>query len=272
MKQLSGSELAGFVKARQLKQVRGLVQAHHVQPRLAIVRCNPDSQVISTYIRLKQQYGADIGVDVEVHDETSTTIEAAIDHLNARDDVQAIIVQLPVVPEGLTEQVLERVDPTKDVDGLGSRALYDPATPMAVLWLLAGYNVTLEKVAIVGRGRLVGAPLASMLASSGVDVTVYDRHSTAEALATGLRQARVIITATGQPGLITADMIAPRSVVIDAGTASENGVVRGDLASDVRGRQDLTLTPEKGGLGPLTVAALFDNVLRAARRTVKKDA
>ncbi len=269
MKILSGSELVDFIMERQAKQVRNLKQAHHVAPRLAIVRCNPENDVISTYIRLKQAYGNDIGVAVEVFDESADTVGERIDELNARDDVHGVIVQLPVVPGNITDTVLEQVAPHKDVDGLSSQTLFDPATPMAILWLLAGYNVELQDVAIVGRGRLVGAPLARMLTDSGVNIAVYDKDFDGD-LAVALQQAKVIITATGQPGLITADMIAPQATVVDAGTASEDGVIVGDLAADVRQRQDLAITPERGGVGPLTVAALFDNVLRAARRTTEQ--
>lgn len=265
MKLLSGSELVGFIMERQAKQVRNLKQAHRITPKLAIIRCNPENDVISTYIRLKQTYGADIGVEVEMYNEAVDTIDARIDGLNARDDVHGVIIQLPVTPSDITDTVLERVAPHKDVDGLSSQTLYDPATPMAILWLLAGYNVTLEKVAVVGRGRLVGAPLVRMLENSGVEVAAYDKDFDGD-LADELQKAKIVITATGQAGLIRADMLAPKTTVIDAGTASEDGVIRGDLADDVRRREDLVVTPERGGVGPLTVAALFDNVLRAARR------
>lgn len=268
MKLLSGSELVDFIKVRQAKQVRNLKQAHHIQPHLAIVRCNPDSDVISTYIRLKQAYGDDIGVDVSVYDEAADTLRARIDALNQDAEVHGVIIQLPVVPASITDETLECVSPTKDVDGLSSQTKFDPATPTAILWLLAGYNVTLEDVAIVGQGRLVGAPLSRMLANSGVDAKVYDKEYTGD-LGAALRQAKVIISATGQPNLITSDMIASRAAVVDAGTASEDGVLRGDLASDVRERQDIAITPERGGVGPLTVAALFDNVLQAARQSIE---
>jgi len=265
MKILSGTELAGFIKERQAKQVRNLKQAHHIAPRLAIVRCNPENRVISTYVQLKQNYGEDIGVEVEVHEESVDTIRQAIEALNAREDVHGIIVQLPVVPHDMTDELLSLVDPSKDVDSLGDGSVFDAATPMAILWLLAGYNVTLEHVALVGRGRLVGAPLEVMLRNSGVDVAVYDRNNSHEEMKDGLLSAQIVITATGQPGIVDASMLAQGAVVVDAGVASEDGVLVGDVAADVRERDDLTITPEKGGVGPLTVAALFDNVLRAAR-------
>lgn len=264
MKLLSGSELVDFIKERQAKQVRNLKQAHGIVPRLAIVRCDEGNTVIDTYVRLKQAYAQDIGMEVEVYAETPETVQEVVRKLNERLDVHGVIVQFPVVPAELGDRLVETVSPMKDVDGLAPKSLFDPATPMAILWLLAGYNITLEHVAIIGRGRLVGAPLEKMLRNSGVDVVSYGRDD-ATHLAEKLADARVIIAATGQPGLITSSMVAPRAVVVDAGTASENGVVVGDLADDVRERQDITITPKYGGVGPLTVAALFDNVLRAAR-------
>lgn len=268
MKLLSGSELVDFIKERQAKQVRNLKQAHHIQPKLAIVRCNAESTVIATYIRLKRAYGDDIGVAVDVYDEQAATIASRIEALNLQDDVHGVIVQLPVVPSDITDQTLELVAPDKDVDGLSSHAKFDPATPTAILWLLAGYNIDLQRVAVIGRGRLVGAPLERMLRNSGVEVMSYDEESS-EMLPEKLPDAKVIITATGKPGLITTDMITPGAVVVDAGTASEGGVIRGDVAPDVRERQDIAITPERGGVGPLTVAALFDNVLTAARRVAE---
>lgn len=264
MKLLSGAELVDFIMTPQAKQVRNLVQAHRIRPTLAIVRCDDGSPVIDTYVRLKQRYGDDIGVGVELHDETQETVMSRIEELNARDDIHGIIVQLPVVPSGITDELIAAIDPAKDVDSLGQHSPYDAATPMAILWLLAGYNITVQDVALVGEGKLVGAPLRKMLEKSGVNVAAYDLNS-AGSLQDFLVDKKLVITATGSVGSITADMIAPNAVVVDAGTASENGVIRGDLADDVYERQDITVTPRRGGVGPLTVAAVFDNVLRAAR-------
>jgi methylenetetrahydrofolate dehydrogenase (NADP+)/methenyltetrahydrofolate cyclohydrolase len=162
------------------------------------------------------------------------------------------------------------VVPKKDVDGLGKEAILTPATAMAIDWLIAGYNVELraKKIAIVGNGRLVGAPLAKLWKQSGLDVTVYD--DTTEDLPSAVRASEVIVTATGTPSLITAEMLQPGAVVVDAGTAAEHGKIVGDLAADVRLRDDLILTPEKGGVGPLTVTALFDNVIRAAQELIPR--
>lgn len=267
MKLLNGSELAGFIKERQAKQVRNLRQSYHITPKLAIVRCDQNNPVIDTYVRIKKRYGEDILIEVEEFHETIDTIKERIQTLNLDDTVHGIIIQLPIEPSEKTDEVLQMVNPQKDVDGLGGKTQLDPATPMAISWLLAGYNIELKhkKIAIVGMGRLVGKPLARMWHNSDLDITTFDEND-ATILGETLPQFDIIVAATGVPHLITSSMLKPQAVVVDAGTASEGGVIVGDVADEVRERQDITITPIKGGVGPLTVAALFDNVIRVARQ------
>lgn len=268
MKLLNGALLRDYIKERQAKQVRGLRQAMGVQPKLAIVQCN-DNPVIDAYVRLKLSYGDDILVDVDVHKIPQSEAIDTVKRLNVDESVHGIIVQLPLIdPADQTEEILNTVAPEKDVDALGKDAAIDPATPLAINWLLAGYNVELrdKKIVIVGNGRLVGAPLAKMWRSSNHDVTVLTRES--EEVEKTIHEADILVTATGQAGLIKSDMLKIGAVVVDAGTASENGVIKGDIAPEVyEQRDDLKITPVKGGVGPLTVAALFDNVIQAARKT-----
>ena len=260
MKLLYGSDLAGFIKERQAKQVRALRQSHGIFPRLAIVT-NTNNPVIDVYMRLKERYGADILIDVEIHRASPDDTLRVIADLNARDDVQGIIVQLPLENMDDMDMVLAAVDATKDVDGLRPDSTFDAPTPMAITWLLAGHGIDLKqrRIVIVGRGRLVGAPLERMWRNSHLNVHVFERGDALESLA----QYDLIVTATGVPRLISTQMVAPGAIVIDAGTAAENGVICGDTAPEVRERQDISITPEKGGVGPLTVAALFDNVINA---------
>lgn len=270
MKILDGSELAGFIKERQAKQVRGLRQAFKVFPKLAIIVAN-DSPVIDLYVRLKRAYGEDVLIDVDIHKVEQATVRTLIDTLNNDDTVHGIILQLPLTDPSETDELVALIAPAKDVDGLGPNADFISATATAIDWLMAGYNVTLRdrNIAIVGNGRLVGKPLASLWLGAGHNVTVYDDTTTN--LQSEVRRADVIVTATGVPRLITSQMIAPGKVVVDAGTASENGEIVGDVAPEVRERTDLTITPEKGGVGPLTISALFDNVIVAARNSAPKE-
>lgn len=260
MRELNGSELAGFIKERQAKQVRALRQAWHINPRLAIVT-DVENPVIETYMRLKQRYGADILIDVEIHRVPAGGALEVIQELNNRDDVQGIILQLPISNSDQTEELLESIREDKDVDGLRKKAIFQAATPTAISWLLAGYGVDLKnkKIAIVGRGRLVGAPLERMWLKSGVDVTVFEKGDDLSQLI----NYDIIVSATGVPGLIKSQMIKTKTVVVDAGTASENGKIVGDVSEEARQRDDVIITPKKGGVGPLTVSALFDNVITA---------
>lgn len=270
MKILDGSELADFVKERQARQVRALRQAWKTFPKLVIIVAT-DNQVIDTFVRLKRTYGEDVLVEVEVRQIEQAAVADTIAELNDDPSVHGIVLQLPLADPSQTDELVSLITPQKDVDGLGPDADYISATATAIDWLMAGYNVTLKgrTIAIVGNGRLVGAPLAKLWLNGGLDVSVYDDTTTD--LQGVLREAHVIVSATGVPGLIQSSMISPGAAIVDAGTASEGGVIVGDVAEDVREREDLTITPIRGGVGPLTIAALFDSVIVAATKTVQKD-
>jgi len=271
MKSLNGKELAEYIKERQVHQVRALRQAWQTKPKLAII-VTIDHPVINVYMRMKKRYGADLDVDVDIHQIAQDDAPALIAQLNADQTVHGIIVQLPLERPAETDDIVALVAPEKDVDGLGEAPAFDSATPMAILWLLAGYNVELrgKKILLIGRGKLVGQALERMLLTSGFDVSVADR-STADLKAATLA-ADIIITATGSPAILHPDMIKEGAVIVDAGVAGEEGKTVGDVAPEVYERDDLTITPPKGGVGPLTVCALFDNVIRAARLAADAEA
>ena len=257
MKELNGRELADFIKERQAHQVRHL-RAIKKFPKLVIFYDN-DSPVIQKYMSLKERYGADIKIDVEIRKLSKESAQDEIVAAAKDDAVSGIIVQLPLAECDMS--ILDFIPTEKDVDGL--RGERDTATAMAIHWLLTGYGIELPnlKLAIVGHGKLVGAPLEKMWRESNYDVTVFDKGDSLDSL----KDFDVIVTATGVPGLIKSDMLREKAVVVDAGTASEGGVIKGDVADEVREtRDDLIITPRIGGVGPLTVAMLFENVIRAA--------
>lgn len=261
MKVLDGGELAGFMKEAQAARVRSL-RGQGITPKLVIIR-DSDNPVIVKYVNLKKQYGDDI--DVVVEDWYGQDVAALIEKANQDESVHGVIVQLPLV-DGDLDELLSQIAPTKDVDGLNPNGdVYESATATAINYLLAGYNIDLtkKKIALVGHGRLVGAPLEKMWKNSGLDVTVFNSKSDLSAL----NDYSVIVSATGVPHLIKDDMVAVGAIVIDAGTASEDGVLVGDLDDAVRERDNLTaITPKIGGVGPLTVTALFEHVLIAAEQ------
>lgn len=267
MKSLNGKELAEYIMERQAGAVRSLRQGSHIVPKLAIIRTNPD-QVVDSYMRIKQSYGTDVLVDVDVHTIDQADALKTIKKLNDDPSVHGIIVQIPLPDPSRTQQILDAVAANKDVDGLAATTNFDPATPMAVNWLLAGYNIELKGklIVIVGHGRLVGKPLARVWQTSGLNVVVVDK--TTKDLCAVTKKADIIVSATGVAGLITADMVSPKAVIVDAGVATDSNGLVGDVAQDVRELPDITITPQKGGVGPLTVCALFENVITAARATV----
>lgn len=265
MKILSGLELVGYIKQRQLHQVRSLIQTHGIQPKLVIIRTNSDP-IVDRYMKLKSAYGLDIEVAVEVKTIKQNEAIESINLLNKDKSVHGIIVQIPLPDRTQTDEILNAVTQEKDVDGLGQSATLTPATPMAINWLLAGYNIELKEknIVIVGHGRLVGKPLLKLWQSSGYNVSSIDSSTTNLAVAT--LAADVLVCATGVPGLITANMVKNDAVIVDAGVATDKNGLVGDVALDVRELPNVTITPEKGGVGPLTVAALFENLIIAARQ------
>jgi len=298
MKELNGRELAGYMKANQAHTVRSL-RAQGIKPKLVIIR-DSDNPVILKYVQLKQKYGEDIGVEVE--DWQREDVVEAVREANADASVHGVIVQLPLKNKGLTDSVVCEIAPEKDVDGLandihgknnaktnyasgeiknvdekgitselesgrvGTMPKFESATATAINWLLAGYDIELagRKIAIVGRGRLVGGPLERMWRNSGYDVTVFEKNDSLDSLI----DYDVIVSATGVPHLIKAELVGDGAVVVDAGTASEGGVLVGDVDDAVHERTDLkAITPKVGGVGPLTVTALFEHVLIAANNS-----
>ena len=261
MKILNGKELAGFIKERQANQVKNMRK----KPKLLIIR-DSDNPVITKYVNLKIKYGEDIGVIVEDYYAKNTEdIANKILSPNKDESIHGIILQLPILEKDKTEELTNLIAPKKDVDGLSSKGEYDSATATAIVWLLTGYDIDLKhsRIALVGRGKLVGAPLFKMFTNSNYNVTLFHRGSDL----TKLNQYDIIITATGVPGLIIDDYVKSGASIVDAGTASEKGILKGDVADEVRSRTDLTaITPTIGGVGPLTIACLFDHVITASTK------
>ncbi len=254
MKLLAGSDLADFIKQRHASMVPSL----ETVPRLAIIRSR-DNEAGDLYLKMKRAYGQDIGAIVDLYVETSATIIDRISSLNADPAVTGIIVQLPLTDADITEAALAAIDPAKDVDGLAPGTSFEAATPKAVLWLLAAYNVDLAgHIVVVGQGRLVGKPLADRLEASGRNIVRCDIHT--KDLKAETLQADIIFTGTGQEHLIKPDMVKPGAVVVDTGSP------RYELDPALYRRNDLTITPNPGGVGPMTVVSLFDNLIIAAQQ------
>lgn len=264
MKSLNGKEVAGYMKEGQARRVRAL-RSQKVWPKLVIIR-NSDNPVIEKYVKLKCKYGEDIGVEVE--DWMREDLAQAVAEANRDASVHGMIVQLPLRDGESADEIVNMIAPAKDVDGLGEKAEFDSATATAINWLLASYGIDLArlKIALVGHGKLIGGPLEKMWHDSGYDVAVFGHGSNLEEL----RNYNLIVSATGVPHLIKSSYVRPGAMIVDGGTASEGGVLVGDVDDEVRARDDLgAMTPKIGGLGPLTVATLFEHVVNAAEQTLR---
>jgi len=278
---IDGKALANRVRARIADDVARLAAEHGVVPGLAAVLVGEDP-ASQTYVGMKHRATEAAGMrsrQVLLPVDTSQAeLLHVVDELNADDAIDGILVQLPLPGHLDAREVQRRVAPDKDVDALnpitaGLLANGEPTflacTPAGVLELLdeAGVECSGAEVVIVGRSTLVGRPLSIMLTLKGRDATVTVAHSRTRDLGEVCRRAEVLVVATGQRGLVTADMVRPGAVVIDVGTnRTEDGRLVGDVDFDSVAAVAGAITPVPGGVGPMTVTMLLQNTLTAARR------
>ncbi len=271
---LDGKLVASAVK----DEVAAAVSQLSYTPGLATVLVG-DDPASHTYVRGKRRDAAEVGIHSihhELSDDTSQSdLLSVIDVLNADEQVDGILVQLPL-PTGIDAQtVVEAIDPSKDVDGLHpfnlglmvlDRPGLRPCTPGGIMRILDHYGIATSgsRAVVIGRSFLVGRPLALMLASRGADATVSVAHSRTADLAAVTLEADILVAAVGSPGLITADHVKVGAVVIDVGiNRTEAGLV-GDVDFDSVSAVASAITPVPGGVGPMTRAMLLVNTLRAA--------
>ncbi len=272
---LDGKLVASAVK----DEVAAAVSQLDYVPGLATVLVG-DDPASHSYVRGKRRDAQQVGIRSFHHELPATLaqdeLEALIDGLNANDEVDGILVQLPLPHDLDSEAIVERIDPSKDVDGLhpfnlgllvlGKSGLR-PCTPSGIVRILDHYGIETSgaRVVVVGRSFLVGRPLALMLSERGADATVTVAHSRTEDLHGETKDADILVAAAGAPGLITADHIKPGATVIDVGiNRTDDGLV-GDVDFDSVVESAGAITPVPGGVGPMTRAMLLVNTLSAAK-------
>jgi methylenetetrahydrofolate dehydrogenase (NADP+)/methenyltetrahydrofolate cyclohydrolase len=279
---LDGSATLAAIKAELTGRVAVLAE-RGVQPGLGTVLVGDDPGS-RWYVNAKHKDCAQIGVASIRRDlpatATQAEVEAVVAELNADPACTAFLVQQPT---GLDEfAILAAVDPVKDVDGLhptnlGWLVLGKPAplpcTPTGIIELLRRYDVPIAgaHVVVVGRGITVGRPLALMLTRRSENATVTVCHTGTRDLAAQVRTADIVVAAAGSPSLITADMVKPGATVLDAGVSRVDGKIAGDVARDVAEVAGY-LSPNPGGVGPMTRAMLLTNVVEAAERSLANQA
>jgi len=274
---LDGSATLKAIKAELAERVEKL-RARGVRPGLGTVLVGDDPGS-HWYVGAKHKDCAEIGIESIRVDlpatATQAEVEAAIDELNADPACTGFLVQQPT---GLDEfALLSRVDPDKDVDGLhpynlGKLVLGEsgplPCTPVGCIELLRRHGVELNgaEVVVVGRGLTVGRPLGLLLTRRTENATVTLCHTGTRDLAAHTRGADVIVAAAGRPGIITADMVKPGAAVLDVGVSRVEGKIAGDVADDVWGVAGW-VSPNPGGVGPMTRAMLLSNIVQTAELT-----
>lgn len=275
---LDGKKLSTELAGKLAEKISSL----SVQPKLVIIQVG-DHPESNTYIKNKKLFGEKIGA-VVLHKKFSAStpqaeVLADIAVQNADAAVHGIIVQLPL-PVGFdTSAIIEAIDPSKDVDGMTSKnvkALYEgaegfvPATTKGITLLLEQYNIDPvgKKVVVVGHSVLVGKPTALAMLNLGATVTVC--HSQTRNLAEETRQADILIVAVGQPGLITKEFVKSGQIVIDIGInvteVEGKKKIHGDVDFENVKEIVAAITPVPGGVGPMTIVSLFENLLKVAIR------
>ena len=281
---IDGRKISTDIKSEIIQKVIERKAAGKKIPHLAIILVGDDG-ASQTYVDFKVKACKEVGFHYTMMRFAYTISEDKlmkhIDQVNKDEDVDGFIVQLPLPPHISVERITEKIRPDKDVDGFTNRnfgsivsknPLLLPATPFGVMELLKRYNIQTEgkNCVVVGASRLVGAPLSMMLVEEGkATVTICHKYTKDVKLFT--QHADILIAAVGKPGLITADMVKEGAVVIDVGTTRVEGpqykngyALKGDVDFKEVAPKTSFITPVPGGVGPMTIASLLLNTLRAA--------
>lgn len=274
---LDGKSLANL-RAQKLKKEVEILKQDGINPLFCVINIG-DDPASKVYVKTKKRRAQEMGIEQKIYQLPSTESEESvlnlIDKLNQDPSVHGIMVQMPTPEQINVNHLLERIDPEKDVDGLTptnighlwqSDHFVEPATAIGIMKLLEHYkiNVAGKNVAIIGRSNIVGKPLAALMLEKDASVSVL--HSKTKSLSTYTRMADIIIVAAGQANLLTSEMVKNGAVVIDVGINR----VEGHLVGDVDFKQVLSkaswITPVPGGVGPLTVELLMEQVVKLTRR------
>ncbi len=275
---IKGLPVATAMREEIAAKVKTLSSTKGVQPKLAVVLVG-DDEASRVYAQSKEKVGEKMGIKVELHIRPASTSEAEViklvDELNADKNVHGILVELPLPKTIQKENVMNRIDPKKDVDGvhpvnrgylLGGQehlALV-PATPLACIELIqrSGLDLKGKRVTLVGRGDTVGRPLASLLIKRDATITVC--HTKTVDLPGTVRAAEIVVAAAGFPKLVKGEMLAPGQTVIDAGINQlEDGSLCGDVEIEAAAQVVRAITPVPGGVGSLTTTVIMQNLLKA---------
>ena len=257
---LDGKALANLLGENLKKKVKNL-KAEGITPHFCVINIG-DDPASKIYVRTKKRRAEKMGIIQDIYQMPADTKQQEaldlIDKLNANPDINGVMVQLPAPEQIDADELLERIDPNKDVDGL------TPAE--GIIALLKHYEIPLKgkDVVVIGRSNIVGKPLAALMLEQNATVTIA--HSETTNLAELTKRADIIVSATGEALLVKADMVKDGTVVVDVGLNHLNGKLVGDVDFDAVKEKASYITPVPGGVGPLTVQFLMEAVVKLTRR------
>ena len=274
---LDGKALANLLGENLKERVKNL-KAEGITPHFCVINIGDDT-ASKIYVRSKKRKAEKLGIIQDIYQMPADTRQQEvldlIDKLNTDPEINGLMVQMPTPEQINADELLARIDPNKDVDSLtpanvGRLWLKDhfvePATAEGIMALLKHYEIPLngKNVVIIGRSNIVGKPLAALMLEKNATITIA--HSKTQNLASLTKRADVIVSATGEPCLIKADMVKDGVIVVDVGINRVNGNLVGDVDFDAVKEKASYITPVPGGVGPLTVQFLMEAVVNLTRR------
>ncbi|HCY6650026.1 TPA: bifunctional methylenetetrahydrofolate dehydrogenase/methenyltetrahydrofolate cyclohydrolase FolD [Staphylococcus aureus] len=274
---LDGKQIAKDYRQGLQNQVEALKEKGFT-PKLSVILVGNDG-ASQSYVRSKKKAAEKIGMISEiVHLEETATEEEVLNELNRLnndDSVSGILVQVPLPKQVSEQKILEAINPDKDVDGFHpinigklyiDEQTFVPCTPLGIMEILKHADIDLEgkNAVVIGRSHIVGQPVSKLLLQKNVSVTIL--HSRSKDMASYLKDADVIVSAVGKPGLVTKDVVKEGAVIIDVGnTPDEDGKLKGDVDYDAVKEIAGAITPVPGGVGPLTITMVLNNTLLAEK-------
>ncbi|HEK5892587.1 TPA: bifunctional methylenetetrahydrofolate dehydrogenase/methenyltetrahydrofolate cyclohydrolase FolD [Staphylococcus aureus] len=274
---LDGKQIAKDYRQGLQDQVEALKEKGFT-PKLSVILVGNDG-ASQSYVRSKKKAAEKIGMISEiVHLEETATEEEVLNELNRLnndDSVSGILVQVPLPKQVSEQKILEAINPEKDVDGFHpinigklyiDEQTFVPCTPLGIMEILKHADIDLEgkNAVVIGRSHIVGQPVSKLLLQENASVTIL--HSRSKDMASYLKDADVIVSAVGKPGLVTKDVVKEGAVIIDVGnTPDENGKLKGDVDYDAVKEIAGAITPVPGGVGPLTITMVLNNTLLAEK-------
>ncbi|HDD3844467.1 TPA: bifunctional methylenetetrahydrofolate dehydrogenase/methenyltetrahydrofolate cyclohydrolase FolD, partial [Staphylococcus aureus] len=274
---LDGKQIAKDYRQGLQDQVEALKEKGFT-PKLSVILVGNDG-ASQSYVRSKKKAAEKIGMISEiVHLEETATEEEVLNELNRLnndDSVSGILVQVPLPKQVSEQKILEAINPEKDVDGFHpinigklyiDEQTFVPCTPLGIMEILKHADIDLEgkNAVVIGRSHIVGQPISKLLLQKNASVTIL--HSRSKDMASYLKDADVIVSAVGKPGLVTKDVVKEGAVIIDVGnTPDENGKLKGDVDYDAVKEIAGAITPVPGGVGPLTITMVLNNTLLAEK-------